>query len=125
MQQVREALITTLTRIGRHPKNCAIAAAITSKHRRTCPALFGKYLSGSRHCEAGNLDRLLPDDGQLRTARVDDTRDSHPLLAATEPKGFSDRRFAFENQDRALVHSASPILRGRRSRPEYEQSGQV
>src|SRR5262249_15093074 len=125
MQQVGEALVTLLPRARRHPKDRACAAAIPRQHRGAGPPFAGEDARSGRHSEARRVEGLLPDDGQLGSARVYNAAHTYAILAAAESERFGDRRFAFENEKGSTLDPAGPHVRGGSGRPEYEDFGEL
>ena len=88
VQQVGKTLIALLAGTGRDPQDCARAATVSGQNRSAGPALGRKHLGAGGHGEARRVESLLPDDGEFRTARVDDAAETDALFAALESERF-------------------------------------
>ena len=63
-----------------------------------------------RNFEDRQIERLFPDDVQLRGAQILDAADGHVrFCGGVKSEGCGERRLAFEDQDRAALHSRPAI----------------
>ena len=124
MQQVREALVAVFAGTHRDPEHGAGATAIAGDERRASPALAGKNARHFGNRKARQLQRLLPNDGQLGAPHIQHAPDRHVLFRRLKAEHLRHRRLAFEDHDRALLDPLRPAGGCRRLRADHEDAGQ-
>jgi hypothetical protein len=76
-----------------------------------------------RNFEAGQLDRLLPDDRQFGPVHVFHAADDDVVLAGAKSEELGHRGSALDDNERALFHALGQLRNGRSARAQDNDVG--
>ncbi len=104
LEQIGEPLIALFAGRRGDPQDGAGAARDGGHQRRARPTLAGEDAGVGGQGELGQIERVLPNDLQLRRMDIHQTAHRDAILRGFEAERFGDLGFAFENEKRPLVH---------------------